>query len=210
MTDQNLTLLALIADRSGSMSSIAKDMNGGIATLLAEQAKLPGALAVDIWTFDDHVEHPFDWVRPDDVKVDVILPRGRTALQDAVGSAIVSIGERLASMDEDDRPAKVIVCVVTDGHENASREYTLERVRDLITMQTERYGWEFMYLAANVDAFATGGAYGFRAGQTMSYAPTSQGADAVIATASAGITRSRLGQTADFTDAERAQAGGQS
>ncbi len=209
MTDQNLTLLALIADRSGSMSSIAKDMNGGIATLLSEQGKQPGALAVDIWTFDDKVEHPFEWVRPDDVKADIIVPRGRTALNDAVGQAIVSIGERLASMDEDDRPAKVIVCVVTDGAENASTEYTNERVLELVKTQTEQYGWEFMYLAANVDAFATGQQYGFSRGQTMSYDATSQGAASTISAASAGITRSRLGQAADFTDAERQKAGGQ-
>lgn len=209
MTDQNLTLLALIADRSGSMSSIARDMNGGIATLLAEQGRQPGALAVDIWTFDDKVEHPFDWVRPDDVKADIIVPRGRTALNDAVGQAIVSIGERLAAMDEDDRPAKVIVCVVTDGAENASTEYTNERVLELVKTQTEQYGWEFMYLAANVDAFATGHQYGFAKGQTMSYGATSQGASSSLAAASAGITRSRLGQAADFTDAERQKAEGQ-
>ncbi|QNL30275.1 DNA ligase [Microbacterium phage ClearAsMud] len=209
MTDQNLTLLALIADRSGSMSSIARDMNGGIATLLAEQARQPGALAVDIWTFDDHVEHPFDWVRPDDVKADIIVPRGRTALNDAVGMAVVSIGERLAAMDEDDRPAKVIVCVVTDGAENASREYDLDRVRDLVKTQTEQYGWEFIYLAANVDAFATGHGYGFAAGSTMSYAPTAGGTASSLSAASAGITRSRLGGAANFTDAERQNAGGQ-
>ncbi|AWY06773.1 DNA ligase [Microbacterium phage Quhwah] len=209
MTDQNLTLLALIADRSGSMSSIAKDMNGGIATLLAEQSRQPGALAVDIWTFDDRVEHPFDWVRPDDVKADIIVPRGRTALNDAVGTAIVSIGERLNAMDEDDRPAKVIVCVVTDGAENASREYTLDRVREMVEAQTKAYGWEFIYLAANVDAFATGGGYGFAAGSTMSYGANADGATSSLAAASAGITRSRLGQAADFTDAERQNAGGQ-
>ncbi|QBI98146.1 DNA ligase [Microbacterium phage Fireman] len=209
MTDQNLTLLAMIADRSGSMTSIARDMNGGIATLLAEQGRQPGALAVDIWTFDDHVEHLYDWVRPDDVKVDIIAPRGRTALNDAVGTAIVSIGERLAAMDEDDRPHKVIVCVVTDGAENASTEYTLDRVQELVKTQTEQYGWEFIYLAANVDAFATGAGYGFAKGSTMSYGATSAGAASSLAAASAGITRSRLGQAADFTDAERQNAGGE-
>ncbi|QGJ92729.1 hypothetical protein QDA04_gp59 [Microbacterium phage Megan] len=206
MTDPNLTLIAIVADRSGSMASIAADMNGGIASLLAEQAKGPGAVVVDIWTFDSVVEHPFDWVRPDDVKADIILPRGSTALNDATGTAIVSIGERLASMPEDERPAKVIVVVVTDGMENASREYTLEQVRALVQEQTDRWGWEFIYLAANVDAFATGAGYGFAAGSTMSYAPTPGATRNMVATASAGITRSRLGQDVDFTDDERASA----
>lgn len=209
MTDADLTLLAVIADRSGSMSGIAADMNGGIRSLLADQAALPGTLIVDIWTFDHSVDHPFDWVRPDDVKADVILPRGRTALNDAVGQAIVSIGERLASMDEDDRPGKVIVVVVTDGGENASTEYTLDQVKALVDSQSKDYGWEFLYLAANVDAFSTGAGYGFARGQTISYAADSGGTQNVVAAASAGITRSRLGGAADFTDAERQQAGGQ-
>lgn len=209
MTDKSLTLLALIADRSGSMSSIAKDMNGGMATLLSEQAKNPGTLIVDIWTFDDRVEHPYDWTRPDDVKADIIVPRGRTALNDAVGQAVVSIGERLAAMDEDDRPGKVIVCVVTDGMENASREYDHDQVKALVDTQTSQYGWEFLYLAANVDAFATGAGYGFSRGQTISYDATTDGTQSVVAAASAGITRSRLGGDSTFTDAERQSAGGQ-
>jgi hypothetical protein len=208
MTDPNLTLLAILADRSGSMGPLAKDMNGGIRQMLAEQAQNPGAVVVDIVTFDTVVEHPYDWVRPDDVKTDVIVPRGSTALNDALGMTIVRLGERLAGMPEDERPGKVIFVVVTDGEENASREYNLPEVRDLVEEQAERWGWEFIYLAANVDAFATGRGYGFAAGQTMSYAPTAEGASAVWATASAGVTRSRLGQDADFTDDERAQAGG--
>jgi hypothetical protein len=97
--------------------------------------------------------------------------------------------------------------VVTDGEENASREYTLEQVRSLVTTQIDFYGWEFLYLATNVDAFVTGDAYGFHASQTMSYAATGVGGQSAFAAASAGVTRSRLGGTADFTDAERAQAG---
>jgi len=209
MTDPNLTLIAIVADRSGSMSQIARDMNGGITTLLAEQAKVPGTVIVDITTFDDVVEHPYEWTRPDDVKADIIVPRGRTALNDAVGATIVRLGERLAALPDDERPGKVVIVVVTDGAENASVEYTLEQVRALVTEQTERWGWEFIYLAANVDAFATGAGYGFAKGQTMSYAPTASGAGQSFAAASASITRSRFGQAADFTDAERHNAGGQ-
>lgn len=206
MTDPNLTLIVLVADRSGSMASIAADMNGGIRSMLAEQASQPGTCIVDIWTFDSTVEHPYDWVRPDDVKADVILPRGSTALNDATGTAIVSVGERLASLDEEDRPGKVIFVIVTDGMENSSREYSHEQVRTLVTTQTDSYGWEFLYLAANVDEFATGAQYGYSANQTLGYAATSGGAQSAVAVASAGITRSRLGGAADFTDAERQEA----
>ena len=208
MTDPNLTLIAIVADRSGSMSPIAKDMNGGIATLLAEQAKGPGAVIVDITTFDDALEHPFEWTRPDDVKADIIVPRGRTALNDAVGTTIVRLGERLAALPDDERPGKVVVVVVTDGAENASREYTLEQVRALVTEQTEQYGWEFICLAANVDAFGTGAGYGFTREQTMSYDATPKGASGSFAAASAGITRTRSGLDATFTDDERDSAKG--
>lgn len=209
MTDANLTLLALIVDRSGSMSDIARDMNGGIATLLREQASNPGSVVVDIWTFDHVIDHPFEWVRPDDVKGEVIIPRGATALNDAVGLAVSSIGQRLADMDEDDRPGKVIVCIVTDGYENASRDYTRDQVREMITTQTEQWGWEFIYLAANVDAFATGRTWGFKPNATMQYGHTAKGAAGAFAAASSGITRARRGEgSVDFTDEERASAGG--
>lgn len=207
MTDQDLTLLVLVADRSGSMAGISHDMNGGIRTLLAEQAKQPGALIVDIWTFDSIVDHPYDWVRPDDVKADVILPRGSTALNDALGVAIVSTGTRLASMPEDERPGKVIVCVVTDGQENSSQEYSIGAIREMITKQTDEYGWEFMFLAANIDAFATAGQYNLGHAATLQYDATGAGAAGSMAAASAGITRSRMGGAVDFTEDERTQAG---
>lgn len=208
MTDSSLTLLALVVDRSGSMAHIARDMNGGIRQLLADQANQPGAVIVDITTFDTEVEHPYDWVRPDDVKSDIIVPRGGTALNDALGATIVRLGERLAAMDEEDRPGVVIVVVVTDGEENSSKEYSHQQVRELIDRQTVDYRWQFMFLAANIDAFATGRTYGFAKGSTMSYAATGAGAQSVIATASAGITRTRSGLSADFTDEEREAAAG--
>lgn len=205
MTDPTLTRLVIIADRSGSMRPIQDDMNGGIRQLLAEQAAIPGVV-VDVVTFDHEVEYPFTGVRPDDIKTDIIQARGRTALNDAVGLTISKLGAELSSLAEDDRPGHVIMVVVTDGHENASQEYTTEQVRQMVTMQTDQYGWVFLYLAANVDAFATGAAFGYAPGQTLSYAPTSKGAAGAFATASSGITRSRLDQDADFTDAERQAA----
>jgi hypothetical protein len=207
MTDSSLTHLAIVADRSGSMNGIHTDMNGAIRQLLAEQAKLPGAVIVDITTFDTTVEFPFVGVRPDDVKVDVIVPRGSTALNDALGMSIVRLGERLAALDEDDRPGKVIFVVVTDGMENASREYSDAQVKALVTEQTEKWGWEFLYLAANVDAFATGRGYGFGHAQTISFAADSDGTQSVVAAASGYVTRSRSGLVADFTDEEREAAG---
>jgi uncharacterized protein YegL len=208
MTDSDYTHIALVVDRSGSMHGIATDMDGAIKELLTAQAKEPGYVLVDVVTFDTEVEFPYTDARPDDVKGQIIVARGMTALNDAVGKTIVSLGEKLAAKAEEDRPAHVIVVIVTDGHENSSREYTLARVQQMVLEQQDKWDWNFLYLAANVDAFATGSAYGFNAGQTMGYAATAEGTQSVIATASASMTRTRSGLSGDFTDEEREDAVG--
>jgi uncharacterized protein YegL len=207
MTKQNYTHLVLIVDRSGSMENIAADMNGSIRTLLREQSEVPGDITVDVVTFDNEIETPYTDVDPLDVQEDVIVPRGSTALNDAVGSTIVRLGEKFKNMDETMRPDKVIICICTDGMENASREYTTKQVQAMVSKQREEWQWEFIFLAANIDAFATGRGYGFAKGSTQSYAATPQGVADVYATASAGITRSRLGGDTTFTEAERQSAG---
>jgi uncharacterized protein YegL len=203
MTDSEYTHIAIVADRSGSMHGIHTDMDGAIKELLATQAKEPGYILVDVVTFDTEVQFPYSDARPDDVKAQIIEPRGMTALNDAVGKTIVSLGEKLAAKAEEDRPAHVIVVVVTDGAENASREYTLEQVRALVQEQTDRWGWNFIYLAANVDAFGTAAGYGFNASNAMGYVPTAKGAKSGIRSASASISRTRSGLSGDFTEEER-------
>lgn len=210
MTDQNKTYLCIIADRSGSMQALAGDMNGAITALLEEQGKQPGELHVDVVRFDTDVETLYEDVRADDVKNAIIEPRGSTALNDALGITIVRLGEKFEAMSEDERPGHVLVVVVTDGYENASHEYTTSQVKALIEKQTNQFGWEFLYLATNVDAFETGDQYGFGRGQTIAFAASPDGAHSVVASASAYATRSRLSDdVTEFTDAERASAAGE-
>lgn len=192
MTDKNYTHLLLIADRSGSMSLIEKDMNGGIETLLAEQAKEPGKIVVDIVTFDTVIEHAYKGVAPGDVKGPVIVPRGSTALNDATGFGITELGERLAKMPEDERPGLVMVVIVTDGEENSSREYTKDQVKALVERQTNEYGWQFVFLAANIDAFAAAGGYGIAKGSTMNFAPSAAGTQSMYANTSRKMSASRV------------------
>ena len=208
MTKPDYTHIALIVDRSGSMEGIHTDMNPAILKLLKEQSEVDGDCTVDVTTFDDQIEFPYVFVDPLDVKDPVIVPRGSTALNDATGSTIVRLGEALAKMDEADRPSKVIVIVVTDGMENASREYTREQVKALVDKQTSEFQWEFVFLAANIDAFETGRGYGYTAGQTMNFAPSSAGVANSYAAASANITRSRVSKSkiADFTEGDREEA----
>lgn len=207
MTNPSYTHLALIIDRSGSMGHIAKDMEGGIKQLLEDQAKEPGECHVDITTFDTVVETPYVNVRPDDVKDQIIRPRGRTALLDALGATITRLSETFAKLDEADRPEHVVVIVVTDGMENASEDWTCEQVAGLVKQQTSDYGWVFQFLGANIDSFTVAGDLGFAKAQTMDYGYTSTGSKGAMAAASSSITRTRSGLATDFTDDERKAAG---
>lgn len=212
MTDQNYTHLMMVVDRSGSMSLIEKDMNGGIKTLLEEQAKEPGKIVVDIVTFDTVIEHPYQGVAPGDVKGPVIIPRGGTALNDATGYSIVELGERLAKMPEEERPGLVMVVIVTDGEENSSREYTKDQVKALVKRQTDEWGWHFIYLAANVDAFETGAQYGYAKGSTMNFAPSSAGVANTYAVAGSTVSNLRANNSRgvhsniEFTEQDRDSA----
>lgn len=207
MTDPNYTHLALIVDRSGSMSGIAQDMNGGIRQLLKDQDAEPGRLLVDVCTFDNVSEFVFTDAPAATVQdVDLVVPRGSTALNDAIGQMINRLGNKFKVMPEEKRPSKVVVVIVTDGMENASREFTADQVKAMVEQQTGEWGWTFMYLAANVDAFATGAGYGFGAGQTIAYAGTPGGTQNVWEASSANITRSRNGDNSGYTVDERDSA----
>lgn len=151
MTDPNYTALLLIVDRSGSMQSIRDDMVGGLESLLREQSAQPGLLTVDLVTFDDLAEWQHSFADPASVAID-LQPRGMTALFDALGGSIGHFGEKLAALPEHARPGVVTVVVVTDGHENASREWTSATVTDAVQRQRADYGWEFVFLGANQDA----------------------------------------------------------
>lgn len=206
MTNADYTHMALIVDRSGSMYSIQGDMNGAIRALLETQAKEPGTLRVDITTFDTEIEFPYSDAKPEDVTEDVIQARGSTALLDAVGVTISRLGRKFALMKEEDRPGTVILVIVTDGMENASHEYTQPQIKALVEEQTEKWGWKFMYLAANVDAFATGAGMGFAKGQTIAFNASAGSTRSVYESTSNLITDTRSGLDAEYTDDDREAA----
>ena len=206
MVNENYTHIALIADRSGSMANIAEDMNGGMGALLEEQAKLPGKLLVDVTVFDTIVDTLYSDATVSEVRYPFIIPRGSTALLDAVGSTVVTLGEKLAGLPEEERPGKVIVVIVTDGYENASREYTAQRVKELVTQQKEKYSWEFLFLGANIDSFSVAGSWGISKGSTINYSTTSAGVNSVLRGASAYMTSTRTNLAYEFTEEDRQAA----
>lgn len=205
MTDPTYTALLLVIDRSGSMQAIRDDMVGGLESLLAQQAALPGRLTVDIVAFDDVVEHRAAFADPATVRVQ-LEPRGMTALLDALGDSLEGFRSALSAMPLHAQPATVQVVVVTDGHENASKRWTGERVNRLITGLTDELGWDFVFLAAGQDAIAVGRDLGFDPGSSMAW---DVHADAVLASsASLGryLTDVRAGSKKEFDRSERVMA----
>lgn len=165
----DLSELVLVIDRSGSMQACRDDAEGGVNQFVEDQKKAAGEANLTLVQFDDEYEVVHDGTPIQDVQPYSLAPRGMTALLDAVGTAITSVGCRLSAMAEDDRPATVVVAIVTDGHENASHEYSLEQIRSMITEQQEKYNWKFTFLGADASAFDTGASMGIARSAVAQY-----------------------------------------
>lgn len=168
--NRNKSHVCIIMDRSGSMQSIAKDMEGGLNTFIQEQKKEPGELTVSFYRFDDVCEKVIDFAQISTVGELKLEPRNMTALNDAIGKAVKETGEVLSKMLEEDRPGLVTIMIVTDGGENASKEYTAEMVKSMVSEQESKYNWKFTYLGANQDSFAVGQNYGLNLASVANYA----------------------------------------
>jgi hypothetical protein len=208
MTDSNRTAIKMVLDRSGSMMSIKDATEEAIRGYVDSQKKLPGQVTIAISQFDDVYEVVNASIPPDQIPPYVLNPRGSTALLDAVGRAATEFGEELAALPESQRPGHVFLVIATDGLENASQEYTLAQVKEIITRQQDVYGWDVIYLAANQDAIKEGAKMGMRANSSMTYAATPEGTKAVIASASHYTGSSVRTGTASFTDEDRKKAMG--
>lgn len=175
---KNLTELVFILDKSGSMSGLEKDTIGGCNSMLAQQRRVDGECIITTVLFDNRYELLHD--RIDIRAVRPITDReyyagGSTALLDAIGRTIHKISTAQENTAEDYRAEKVMFVIITDGEENASRDYSAERVKEMIHRQKERYGWEFIFLGANIDAVVTAGRFGIDADRAVDYVPDAQG-----------------------------------
>lgn len=175
MVDKNKTEIVFVIDRSGSMVNIKKDMEGGFATFIDEQKKLPGECRVSLYQFNTSVEHLYASRPISEVPSMEITPSGGTALFDAMGRAIHELGTRLRAEPEEKRPGAVIFVTVTDGEENSSCEYRRDKVREMIRHQEENYHWQFMYLGAHANAFKEAAAMGYTSGKMGMMANNSAG-----------------------------------
>ncbi|QDT39848.1 vWA domain-containing protein [Stratiformator vulcanicus] len=204
---QDLTDITLVVDRSGSMQQVHSDAEGGVNSFISEQALEEGDAVLTLVQFDTEYEFVHRGVPIGDVPKYELVPRGMTALLDAVGRAINETGERLSRMSEQDRPGLVIFVIMTDGHENSSREFDKGQLRNMIERQQKDYNWQFTFLGANQDAFAEAGGMGMHASGAANFAQDKVAA--AYAMTSAKVSRMRRqrrsGETVsnDFTAQER-------
>lgn len=191
---KDTTEIICIIDRSGSMESIRSDAIGGFNRFLADQQAPEDPARLTMVLFDDQYEVVYDGTDIRDVKRltnRTFVPRGSTALLDAIGKTLNTVSARFADMPANDRPEKVIVVILTDGQENASREFTLPVVRKMITTYTNDLKWDFIYLAANQDAFAESEKMGIAADKTMHFSADSSGCSQIYDCASSAASLKR-------------------
>jgi len=197
------TQIICILDRSGSMSSIMSDSIGGFNTFLKQQKELPDEATLTVALFDDKYELLYDDVdikKANELTKKDWFPRGTTALYDAIGKTINSV--RTSHLKQgNEKPTKVLVCIVTDGLENASKEYRINDIKQLIK-SCENDDWNFIYLAANQDAFNVGSSFGISGSNTYTYNATTAGVFNMSSTLneSASTYRSMSLYDADFNE----------
>lgn len=179
----NLTEIIFILDQSGSMTDLTNDTIGGYNSYVEGQQQGPGEAYLTTILFDDRYIVLHDHVNIQDVPPLTSYeysPLGTTALMDAVGKTINSVGQRLADTPEEKRPAHVIFVITTDGYENASKEFTREQIKKMIEHQQEKYSWQFIFIGAGIDAYAEAESIGLGGYHTMSVSKSSTGAQSTF------------------------------
>ncbi|MFF2620316.1 hypothetical protein [Oerskovia jenensis] len=218
MADATLTHLSMLLDRSGSMQSIKAATIAGFDEFMLEQRGVTGRCTVTLAQFDSEYEEVYADRDITAVPSLDLQPRGMTALLDSIARLVHSTSVRIAQLPEEQRPATVIVGIMTDGHENASKEYTHAAIKALVTERETLFGWTFLYMGANQDAIEVGESIGVARERSLTYEGVSAGA--AYGAASASMARLRTGVAdgaapaaardtlAGFTVEERSRAAG--
>ena len=198
--NNNLTEIVFILDRSGSMAGLEDDTIGGFNAMLEKQKKEPGEALLSAVLFDHYSEVVYD--RVDLQKIEPMTDkqyfvRGSTALLDAIGGAVHHIENVHKYAREEDRPGKTIFIITTDGMENASREYSYRQVSSMVRHAQEAYGWEFLFLGANMDAIRAAETFGIRADRAVRYECDSAGTRVNYSVVSQAIGSMRSGKGID-------------
>ena len=195
----NLTEIGVVLDESGSMGFVRGDTIGGFNTFLEDQKKLPGEAKFTLVKFANGATVIHDGVPIGDVPPldeSTYAPGGGTALLDALGNAINSIEQRIEGLPDDEKPSRVILVIITDGHENASREFGLKQIKKMIEERQASRFWEFLFLAANIDAFAGASSIGVAGMNTSAYRQSAKGMSAMYMSSSERVGAMRGGLSA--------------
>jgi len=177
---KNSTELVFILDKSGSMAGLERDTIGGFNSMLNKQKDLDGECRITTVLFDNHYE-----LLHDRIDIRAVSPMtekeyqvgGSTALLDAIGQTIRKLDGVQKNTAEEFRAEHVMFVIITDGEENSSREYSSQKVKAMIEHEKEKYGWEFVFLGANIDAVETAGRFGITADRAVDYVPDSAGTE---------------------------------
>ena len=201
----NITELVFILDRSGSMSGLEGDTIGGFNSMIEKQKKQEGECYVSTVLFDNESQVLHDRVKLQDVPLmtdNDYTVRGCTALIDAIGGAIRHIGNIHKYARTEDVPEHTMFIITTDGHENASRRYTADKVRSMIERQKEKYGWEFLFIGANIDAVETAARYGISKDRAVNYKADSEGTHVLYDTVARAVcsVRAKAPLSADWSE----------
>ena len=193
----NITELVFILDRSGSMAGLESDTIGGFNAMIEKQKKESGKCFVSTLLFDHETNVIHD--RVDLCKIEPMTEkdytvRGSTALLDAMGDAITHIGNIHKYARPEDVPENTVFVITTDGMENASHKYSSDEVKKMVKKQKEKYGWEFLFLAANIDAVETARQFGISDDRAVNYCPDSLGTACLYETVSEAVCTVRKGK----------------
>ena len=192
---KNFTSISTILDRSGSMDYCLESTIKGYNAFIQKQRDASiGECVASLHQFDNQYQTDYlfrDINTVPELNTSTYQPRGRTALHDAVGKTIVELGQHLAKMNECDRPDTVIVAILTDGLENASKEFSPALINEMISKQSAVYSWEFVFLGANQDAITTAGDIGIKSSHSITYAQNDSGTREVFNSMSDGLVKMR-------------------
>ncbi len=198
--NRNLTEIVFILDRSGSMAGLEADTIGGFNAMVEKQKREEGEALLSAVLFANESQVVYD--RVDVRRVEPMTDRqyrvgGCTALLDAIGGAVRHIANVHKYAREEDRPGKTVFVITTDGMENASRRYTYAQVQQMVKQQQEKYGWEFLFLGANMDAIEAARTFGIREDRAVRYECDGAGTSLNFAVVSQTIGKLRKGKTID-------------
>ena len=205
---KGLTEVVFLLDRSGSMAGLEADTIGGFNGMIQKQRKEEGEVYISAVLFDDRSEVLYDRVpvsKIEPMNEKQYYVRGCTALLDALGSAIHHIANVHKYAREEDRPEKTLFIITTDGQENSSRNYSYKEVKKLVEKQKKKYGWEFLFLGANIDAVAEAGRFGISADRAIDYECDEDGIEVSfegISDVISGFRKSKSGKEAGMVFAQ--------